>query len=163
VSAAASIAVHLSRRGFTVRLVTADGEDPASAWHYRDAELNTAPLLEALAVVEPVARKRLDAGWLTDPTHGGLLVAVTGSVGDHDLLVFTRMLHHSTTALAVTLDVDSWLGEGSRGSAASVLGSHGWRAASLGPRDRLDTVWQDLGSTAARAGRLATPERERVR
>ncbi len=163
VSAAASIAVHLSRRGFTVRLVTADGEDPASAWHYRDAELNTGPLLEALAVVEPAARKRLDVGWLTDPTHGGLLVAVTGSIDDSDLLVFTRMLHHSTAALAVALDVDSWLGEGSRGSAAGVLGSHGWRAANLGPRDRLDTVWQDLGSSAARAGRRATFERERVR
>ena len=36
VSAAASIAVHLSQRGFTVRLVTAAGEDPSSAWHTRD-------------------------------------------------------------------------------------------------------------------------------
>ena len=41
VSAAASIAVHLSQRGFTVRLVTAAGEDPNNAWHYRDADLNT--------------------------------------------------------------------------------------------------------------------------
>ena len=51
-STAASIAVHLSMRGFTVRLVTASGEDPSSAWHFRDAELNTGPLLETLAVVQ---------------------------------------------------------------------------------------------------------------
>ncbi len=37
VSVAASIAVHLSHRGFTVRLVTAVGEDPSSAWHVRDS------------------------------------------------------------------------------------------------------------------------------
>ena len=53
VSTAASIAVHLSRRGFTVRLVTASGEDTAPQWHYREADLNTGPLLEALAVVQP--------------------------------------------------------------------------------------------------------------
>ncbi|WP_432478744.1 DUF58 domain-containing protein [Nocardioides sp. GXQ0305] len=163
VSAAASIAVHLSHRGFTVRLVTAAGEDQASSWHYRDAELNTGPLLEALAVVEPLPHRRLETNWLADPTHGGLLVAVTGSLDDVDLLVCNRMMHHSTTALAVCLDVDSWLGEGSRGSAASALAGHGWRAASLGPRDRLDQVWQDLGATVARAGRMTADTPEQVR
>jgi len=163
VSAAASIAVHLSQRGFTVRLVTAAGEDPTHAWHYREAELNTGPLLEALAVVEPVSRQRLDTHWLADPTHGGLLVAVTGSIDDVDLRVFTRMMHHSTAALAVSLDVDSWLGEGSRGSAATLLAGHGWRASSLGPRDRLDQVWQDLGSGAARAGRVVSDATEWAR
>ena len=153
VSAAASIALHLSHRGFTVRLVTASGEDPSHAWHYRDAELNTGPLLEALAVVEPLPLRRLDTSWLADPTQGGLLVAVTGSLDGVDLSLFNRMLHHATTALALTLDVDSWLGEGSRGSAAAVLAGHGWRAASLGPRDRLDLVWQDLGHTSTRAAR----------
>ena len=64
VSAAASIAVHLSHRGFAVRLVTATGEDPSSAWHFRDADLNTGPLLEALAVVQAVHQPQLDTGWL---------------------------------------------------------------------------------------------------
>ena len=146
-----------------MRLVTAAGEDPAHSWHYRQAELNTGPLLEALAVVEPLPRQRLETSWLADPTHGGLLVSVTGSLDDVDLLVFTRMMHHSTAALAVCLDVDSWLGEGSRGSGAGALGSHGWRAATLGPRDRLDKVWQDLGSSTTRAGRVAAEARERVR
>src|SRR3546814_2418499 len=51
VSMAASIAVHLTQRGFMVRLVTADGEEPNTAWHDRTSAVNTAPLLEALAVV----------------------------------------------------------------------------------------------------------------
>src|SRR3990170_7585076 len=72
VSAAASIAVHLSQRGFMVRFVTAAGEDPNNAWHYRDSDLNTAPLLEALAVVTPHASPRLDTGWLTEQGGGGL-------------------------------------------------------------------------------------------
>ena len=64
VSAAASIAVHLSHRGFMVRFVTAAGEDPNNAWHYRDADLNTAPLLEALAVVQPIQLPAsTPAGW----------------------------------------------------------------------------------------------------
>ncbi len=64
VSAAASIAVNLSQRGFTVRLVTATGEDPGTVWHFREAELNTGPLLEALAVVQPTAHVQYDTGWL---------------------------------------------------------------------------------------------------
>src|SRR5690349_11740137 len=60
VSAAASIAVHLTRRGFAVRLVTATGEEPGSAWHVRGAELNAGPLLESLAVVTPVPQARLE-------------------------------------------------------------------------------------------------------
>ena len=64
VSAAASIAVHLGKRGFTVRLVTAAGEDSANDWHTREADLNTGPLLEALAVVQPLPRPNLDTGWL---------------------------------------------------------------------------------------------------
>ena len=33
VSAAASVAVHLARRGFVVRLVTADGDEQGGSWH----------------------------------------------------------------------------------------------------------------------------------
>ena len=66
VSAAASVAMHLSSRGFAVRLVTAAGEDPANAWHVRDTDLNTGSLLEALAVVQPLRSPRIDTGWLTE-------------------------------------------------------------------------------------------------
>lgn len=157
VSAAASIAVHLSQRGFTVRLVTATGEDPAHAWHFREAELNTAPLLESLAVVEPVPQSWLETGWLTDPTHGGLLVAVTGAVGELDVPVFRRMLHHSTPALAIALDVEVWRGRSATSAPATpLLANQGWRVVTLGPRDRLAPTWQDLGLTSAQAARGLT-------
>lgn len=150
VSAAASIAVHLSHRGYTVRLVTASGEDPASHWHYRDADLNTGPLLEALAVVQPIPAVALDTGWLTEHGSGGLIVAVLGNVEAIDIPVLRRMQHHSGSPLAIALDVEAWISpEGSKGGAAPVLAQQGWRAVPLRPRDRLEGVWQELGRSAS--------------
>ena len=155
VSAAASIAVHLSQRGFTVRLVTAAGEEPGSGWHAREAELNTGPLLESLAVVELVSDAHVDSSWLAEGGQGGLLVGVFGALDRHDQPVVRRMLHHAAAALAVTVDVDRWGGTAAaadNGSLASALGRHGWRAVDLRPGDRLESVWQELGRSAARAG-----------
>ena len=162
VSAAASVAVHLTHRGFAVRLVTATGEDPNSAWHLRVADLNTAPLLEALAVVQPVQQARLDTGWLTEGAHGGLTVAVFGGVQRSDLPMLRRMQHQAGSALAISVDVDAWVGSTAESAAPLLLGQQGWRAVSLGPRDRLDTVWQELGRMSAQSARGGTAHREVV-
>lgn len=155
VSCAASIAVHLARRGYAVRLVTASGEDRTTAWHSRSAEVNTAPLLEALAVVQLEHSPTLDTQWLAEPGHGGLLVAVLGGVGEAEGPFLQRLQHHAATSLALALDVDAWAPQlPPSGSAEStrVLAGHGWKSVALRPGDRLDTAWQDLG-------RLATPQR----
>ena len=157
VSAAASIAIHLSHRGYTVRLVTATGEDPASSWHFRDNNLNTEPLLEALAVVQAEHQPHLDGNWLTGGGHGGLTVGVFGGVEATDLALLRRMRHQAGSALAVALDVDAWasphLPAPPGQSTATLLAQQGWRTVSLGPRERLDAVWQGLG----RSGKQATP------
>lgn len=153
VSAIASIAVHLSHRGFTVRLVTAAGEEAGTAWHYRNADLNIGPLMEALAVLEPVARRRLDTTWLSEQSHGGLTVAVFGDLDSDDLPVIRRIRHHTGSALAIALDAKQWSAGGrnplapaeTTGGTASLLSGQGWRSIALGPRDRLDTAWQELG------------------
>jgi uncharacterized protein (DUF58 family) len=158
VSAAASIAVHLSHRGFTVRLVTATGEEPSSAWHFRDADLNTGPLLEALAVVQPVQRPQLDTNWLGEGSHGGLTVAVFGSIQATDVPVLRRMQLHAGSALAIALDVDAWVAPaGGDGGSAPVLTQQGWRAVPLRPRERLDVVWQELGRSGAQLARRGEP------
>ena len=144
VSVAASVAVHLAHRGYQVRLVTADPGDHA-AWHDRDADRNTAPLLESLAVLQASRAPRLDGGWLTEQGHGGVVVAVLGAVGEADAPVLRRMQSHTAVPLAISLDVDAWVGRPT-GSAAPLLASRGWRAVALGPQDRLDAAWQDLGS-----------------
>ncbi len=153
VSAAASVAVHLSHRGFAVRLVTAAGEDRSSSWHQRDPDLNTGPLLEALAVVQPVQAAGIETDWLAEPNHGGLVVAIVGAVEPADLPVLRRMQHHAGSTMALTLDVEAWTGATPSGGAAGMLARQGWRAAALGPRDRLDNVWQELGRTGAQASR----------
>ncbi|MDN4173023.1 DUF58 domain-containing protein [Nocardioides sp. SOB77] len=157
VSAAASIAVHLTQRGFAVRLVTATGEDPGNAWHQREANVGTGPLLEALAVLPPVSSPRLDGSWLGEQGHGGLTVAVLGAVEALDVPVLRRMRHHAGSGLAVALDVDAWVDvhgpAGAPGGATPVLVQQGWRAAALTPGDRLDTIWQELGSTGSRGPR----------
>jgi len=159
VSAAASIALHLSQRGFTVRLVTAAGEERGAAWHLRDADLNAAALLEALAVVQAVQTSHLDTGWLSEQSHGGLMVAVLGGIEAHDVPVLRRMQHHTGSAMAVALDVDAWTSGGAgAGGAGPVLVQQGWRTVTLGPRDRLEAAWQELARRSTRA-----PERTAAR
>lgn len=162
VSVAASVAVHLSRCGYTVRLVTAQGEAPGAVWHFRDAELNTAPLLEELAVLQPTPHHRIDTGWLAEATHGGLVVAVLGSLAESDTGVLRRMRHHAGTALAIDLDVAAWTPlHAPTGGAVPLLARQGWRAVTMGPGDRLDAVWQDLGRLAGRGA--GAPDHEQVR
>ncbi|MCR6031959.1 DUF58 domain-containing protein [Nocardioides sp. zg-579] len=154
VSAAASVAVHLTRRGFAVRLVTAAGEDVGAAWHQREAGVGAGPLLEALAVLQPVTSPRLDGSWLGEHGHGGLTVAVLGAVEALDVPVLRRMRHHAGSGLAVALDVDAWVDvDGTPGGAVPVLAQQGWRATTLQPGDRLDSAWQELGSAVGRSSR----------
>jgi uncharacterized protein (DUF58 family) len=168
VSAAASIALHLGQRGFTVRLVTASGDDLSSSWHSRDPELNTGAMLEALAVVQPVTNHKIDTSWLAESTYGGLLLAVVGSVTDADGPMLRRMHHHAGSAIALALDVSAWapssagLG-GVPSSARPMLVRQGWRAVTLRPRDRLDLVWQELGRTSAHAARAGAVASDDVR
>lgn len=150
VSAAASIALHLSGRGFAVRLVTARGEDPQTVWHDRASQTNSAPLLESLAVLEPANLPHIDTSWLAETTHSGLTVAVLGWIGDQDHAVLRRMQHHAASALAVAIDVDAWSGGSEANRAPAWLAAHGWRAVSLGPRDKLPTAWQELGRMGSR-------------
>lgn len=156
VVAAASIAAHLGRRGFAVRLVTAAGEDAAAAWHVRDATLDTGPILESLAVLQPLRATHLDTGWLREQGQGGLVIAVLGDLTQADLPVLRRMHHGADAGLAVALDVAAW-GTGvptaPGASGAAVLSRQGWRSVGLGPRDRLDAAWQDLGRSRATAPR----------
>jgi uncharacterized protein (DUF58 family) len=153
VSAAASVAVHLAQRGYAVRLVTSSGEEPGTAWHSRSAAVNTAPLLEALAVVQIDHSPRLDTSWLAEASQGGLLVAVLGQVGDADAPFLKRMQHHASTTAAIVLDVDRWaphLPPSATGSTAQALAARGWKAVTLTPRDHLEVVWQELGRLGKR-------------
>ncbi len=151
VSAAASIALHLSQRGFTVRLVTARGEDPGTAWHDRSLTMNTGPLLESLAVLETAHQPTIETSWLAEAGRSGLTVAILGSIIEQDHPVLRRMQMHAGSALAVALNVDRWASPGSSATHREVgwLAGQGWRAVSLSPQDRLSAVWQELGRVSS--------------
>jgi len=146
VVAAASVVVHLDRHGYAVRLATADGAlgesgEPATA------------VLERLALLGTTQHPSIDTAWSGDHSRGGLVVAVLGGVEPGDLTALRRLRHDAGTALALVLDVEQWAGRSSRGpegATTSTVGSLGWRAAPLGPRDRLDAAWRDLGRSAGR-------------
>ncbi|QIX26354.1 DUF58 domain-containing protein [Nocardioides sp. JQ2195] len=158
VSIAASIAIHLTQRGFTVRLVTAEGEDPNTAWHDRSSAQNAGPLLEALAVIEPIHRAHLATDWLGEHGHNSLLVCVLGALSDHDQAVLRRMRLHDSNPMAIALDVDAWARGSQRqepsGGAAAWLSALGWRAVTGQPNAQLAPLWQELGRLSANGGGL---------
>jgi len=153
VSVAASVAMHLAGRGYTVRLVTAGGEDPATSWQRDDTEVTAGRLLEALAMIEPLPNTTLDTGWLRDQGAGALTMAVLGGLSGPDLAVMRRVQHHAGASLAIALDVDAWgVTKLPSGGATGWLLQQGWRAVSLTPDDRIDRAWQDLGAVRGARG-----------
>lgn len=158
VSVAASIAVHLTQRGFLVRLVTAAGEESGGSWHDRGAmAAETGPLLEALAVVTGVDRSHIDTKWIQETGHSGLLIAVLGGVTESDKPAIGRMRHSAASSMAVALDVDAWnrgarSTPGSGEGTAAWLKAHGWKAVNAGPRDSIPGVWQELGTSGRGTG-----------
>lgn len=152
VTAAASIAVHLDQHGYTIRLVTATEAGPAQG-----EPLTT--VLERLALVQTTRRARLDPSWIDDHSRGELVAAVLGRPGQDDPAVLRRIRHGAGTALAIVLDVDRWGRTPASGAVAPAdpsVATVGWRATTLGPRDRLDQAWRSLGRPAA--GRTAPYE-----
>lgn len=151
---AASIALHLTQRGYRVRLVTADGADRGS-WHEHGAASSEAgPLLESLAVVTPSDRLHADTGWLGDSHPTGLLVAVLGKVGAGDRALLARLQHASRTPLALALDVERWGGgrvpdtlpdTAADDATAALLSAQGWRAVAVDPSEPPGRSWERLG------------------
>jgi uncharacterized protein (DUF58 family) len=166
VTAAASIGMHLTQRGFRVRLVTADGGASSHVWHEHGAlDAEASALLESLAVLSPSTRTDIDGSWLADVHATGLLVAVLGEVRPSDRAVLGRLRLASSSPLAIALDVDRWAGAAAGSSAGSSAGpsagttatpavrlltGHGWRAVSAAPADPLPTVWKQLALTGVR-------------
>ena len=154
VTAAASVAVHLTQRGYSVRLMTSSGEDHDTEWHARTTAASTAPLLEALAVVGADHRPAPDTRWLSDSGGGGLVVAVFGHLSTGDAGFLRRLRHHSGSCMARALDVDQWAPHAPRLAdvdSATQLTRAGWHSVALGPRDSLAVAWQQLGAMTSRS------------
>lgn len=153
VSAAASIASHLAGLGFTVRMLTDDARAAEAAWHDRgvggSAELRL--ILDTLAVIAPSRRTDFSAASL-DRSASGLVVAVVGALTESDLTALGSLRVGATRALAIVIDAAGWVRPEAQTAAgrtpatqqAAALRQRGWSAVVAGPRDRLESVWQDV-------------------
>jgi len=169
VAMAASVAVHLTRRGFNVRLVTASGDASATSWHSHHGETGVTELLEALALVTLSKRSLVDQAWVGEQGSAGLTVAVLGAIDSTDLAVLRRVRHQAGTAMAIAIDVDGWDHRATSSTepeqlpaGLTMLTQHGWRGSALRPGDPFDRAWRELGQRAsATAYGITTPEAAR--
>nr|WP_258053174.1 DUF58 domain-containing protein [Streptomyces sp. Ru73] len=169
VAGAASVAMHLLERGFSVRLLTdtgssVPGTDGAGGFSGGAASADAAGLLlDTLAVVEHSEEPGLSRAY--DVLRGGnegLLIAFLGDLDEEQAALVGRMRRRSGSAVAFVLDGDAW-GGGPAGSEAvpaplpmadrlRLLGEAGWTALPVTPRDTLPALWR-LADPARAPGR----------
>jgi uncharacterized protein (DUF58 family) len=150
VEAAASICMHLSHRGYAVRLVTEGREVSSSSALDADASGDpTGLLLDALAVAEPDRGSSIHR-LVTSVRHGsdGLLVLVLGAMSLKEADQLARARHGMGTTVAVALDTESWGNRHPRGDASAawdLLRAAGWAVVTLRKGELLADVWGDAG------------------
>ncbi len=146
VSAAASAGVHLSRAGYTTRMVTDTGVDVKA-----DALGGEGVLLDYLAEVHPSRQSTLAAGIDRIRREGsGLLIAVIGSLNPDEAKHLAAARPPAMTGVAILLDSTTWVGLTSQQRAASderyedvvqALRIGGWRVLQARHASRLDALW----------------------
>ena len=154
VEATASIAMHLSHRGYAIRLVTEGREVSTSSAFDGDAGGDTTGLvLDALAVAEPDRGSSIHR-LATAVRHGsdGLLVLVLGSLTIPEADDLARARHGMGTTVAVALDAASWGERHARGDSRpgwTLLRAAGWAVVPLRQGQLLADAWSGLTFASA--------------
>lgn len=146
VRATTSILRHLVARGFVVRLVSAEGGRSVPGWHQERRGAGLPEQLERLALMGTTSARHLDADWVDEAQHGGLLLAVLGQLDRADASLLAGLANASDAAFGVVLDVAGWdLRTPTDPSATAALRSGGWKAITLERDGSLAAAWQELG------------------
>jgi uncharacterized protein (DUF58 family) len=155
ISAAASISLHLARRGFELRMITDTGNEVSSAG-LAGASFD-GNVLDVLAVVGPSASRSLHAAISAVRRQGteGLLVAVVGALTADDAEGLARMRRGGSSAgIAIVLDTATWVSQSAAEAKASavahrracdLLTQSGWRTIEVQRGDSLATLWSTVG------------------
>ncbi|GAA4704482.1 DUF58 domain-containing protein [Phytohabitans rumicis] len=146
VSAAASVAVHLSQAGYKLRLVTDVGVDTEAV------EAGEGLLLDHLADVR--LDKRGDIGQLVEGVRrrndGGLVIAMLGALTPAESELLSGLRANNATCVAFLIDSSTWLtlppearAEAGRAHGAAALGlmRSGWRVVGVTHGTKLPTLW----------------------
>jgi uncharacterized protein (DUF58 family) len=163
VFAGASVACHLARRGYGVRLLDADGTWLRPPGLVSDALAGPeaeGPLLDSFATVgltEAAAPGVGDAA-ARARVRDGLLVAVLGDLDLAHAESIAPLRHGHALALALVLDTAGWASrsttpeDGRTARTAALLSAAGWRVSVCGPTTDLPTAWRSLARAGVTAG-----------
>ncbi len=146
VSAAASIAAHLSGEGVRARLITDAGEI-APCGTFSDT------LLDMLAVITPSREAGLGAGTAELAVAGGQLIAVAGRLSGDDAAQLAASRRGNAPAMALLLTVGAWGSDAvpeDTARTAEILTAAGWRVVLAGSGTPLAAAWQQLHRPADR-------------
>jgi len=163
VSAAASIACHLARRGYSVRLLDADGSPLTTGIAAEDGISGPeaeGPLLDSLALVGLTEGASLGVGDSRSRSRvrDGLLVAILGDLDVGPAESVAALRHGNSSALALVLDTSGWASratapeDGRTTRTAALLTAAGWRVAVCGPTTDLPETWRTLARAGVTAG-----------
>jgi uncharacterized protein (DUF58 family) len=168
ISAAASVGLHLSKAGFTMRVVGDSGDEVTAASVGADAFDSV--LLDNLAVRTSSTATTLRAGVTAIRRGGGeeLIVAVVAPLASEDAQILSRVAHGGPSiGIAFVMDTASWTTLAPRAAEAAqraheetcdVLSAAGWRVIPVRAGASLTELWP-----AAGAGLAATVGRQSVR
>lgn len=156
VSAAASIGVHLLRRGYSTRLVTDAGAAVAATSRESGPSADAEGLLlDALAVVGQSSTGQLSHASINLPRDGshGVLIAVLGVLTPAEAEAMVRFRQRASSALAIVIDSPSWALGKERApeevaeqlsESLSMLRRGGWRVAVARAGEAIPQVWARL-------------------
>jgi uncharacterized protein (DUF58 family) len=173
VEAAASIGVHLLRRGAGLRVLTDGGELTASLGR---GQLGPEELLERLAETSGSRYAGLQTG-LEDLRRAGVdgpAICLLGLVGPEDVHALARVRSGPGSDVAVLVDPGAWLDAGATRSrrplspalraqvctaqeqAVDLLRSAGWQVTTVRPDQTVADVWSLLGGPETGLGGTVT-------
>jgi uncharacterized protein (DUF58 family) len=147
VSAAASIAVHLRKAGYKLRLVTGAGVDVDATELTGDGIL-----LDQLADVR--LSQRADISTLVEQVRhrsdGGLVIALVGTLSPAEAELLSSLRGNGSTCVAMVIDSSTWLNLAAQAreqadqeqhAAALILLQNGWRVVGVTHGARLPALW----------------------
>jgi uncharacterized protein (DUF58 family) len=150
VSAAASVAVHLSAQRYGLRLLL---DDTPAGWAAASSVDGAGSLLDELAVVRLGGSAELSdaVATLTRSGGDGMVVAVLGEAGQDEVEALATLGRHGARGIAILLRAPEWsagmperrlekLAE-LRRHHAEVLRGAGWSVAEAGAADSVPEVW----------------------
>jgi uncharacterized protein (DUF58 family) len=163
VSAAASLAIHLNRREYTLRIITDTGTGLAGMGAEVSAPVPDVEglMLDALAVLVPSKVRTLRDASLSLSRAGSdsLLIAILGELNEQDAADLARRRGGTTTGIALMMRTFTW-SEGHENDAGAiaafdrnvaVLRNAGWRVLPVSAGNTLAEIWPQSARAAGSA------------